>query len=98
MAGPEVAGVGVVDPESVVGVDADRTTRVVRDALAPNLLMRSDSAVSMAAVAAASAVEEEEFGGSTEGEEGGGEGEVEVERPGIEARMEDHEKLTAGLR
>lgn len=75
--------------------------RLAREARDPNLEIRSVRALSMAALAAVEEEEEEEDsggrGGSAEGKEGGGEGEVEVERPGIEVKIEDHEKLTVGV-
>jgi len=97
VAAPEV-GVGVA-PELVVGVDADLATptRDAREARLPNLEMRSVRADSTAAVAEEEEEESEGRGGSTEGVEGGGEGEVEVERPGIDVNIEDQEKLTAGV-
>ena len=84
-----VAGVVVV----AVELDLAMPARLARDARGPNLEMRSPRALSASAAAAAAAEEEAAPppGWLREGEEGG---EVEVESPGIEVKIEDQEKLT----
>jgi len=95
-----VEGAAAAGEEVSVELALATPARLEREARDPNLEIRSLRALSMAALAEEEEEEEEGSGGrggSAEGKEGGGEGEVEVERPGIDVKIEDHEKLTVGV-